>query len=215
MPSRPLATPRILTRRLLAGAALAACLLPGAALAAGARVGAPAPAFTATDAAGKAVSLSDYAGRTVVLEWTNKDCPFVRKHYGGQAMQALQRKWTGQGIVWLSVISSAPGEEGAVTGPEATATARAQGAAPTDILLDPSGDLGRTYGAQTTPHMYVIRADGTLAYMGGIDDKPSTRIEDLRTARNFVDRALTEIAAGQPVTTPTARPYGCSVKYAS
>jgi peroxiredoxin len=205
-----------LTRRLAVGAALAGALVAGtAASASDARVGAPAPAFTATDASGKSVSLADYKGRTVVLEWTNKDCPFVRKHYGGNAMQALQAKWTGAGVVWLSVISSAPGEQGAVSGPEALKVAADQGAKPTDILLDPQGTVGRAYGAQTTPHMYVIRGDGTLAYMGGIDDKPSAKVEDLKTAKNYVDAALTEVAAGKPVTTPTARPYGCTVKYSS
>lgn len=204
-----------LTRRLLAGAALAGALLSGAAYASDAKVGAPAPAFTATDATGKPVSLADYKGKTVVLEWTNKDCPFVRKHYGSHAMQALQAKWTGTGVVWLSVISSAPGEQGALSGPEALKVAEAQGAKPTDILLDPTGTVGKAYGAQTTPHMYVIRADGTLAYMGGIDDKPSTKAEDLKTAKNYVDAALTEVAAGKPVSTPTARPYGCTVKYSS
>ena len=209
-----------LTRRLVAGAALAGALLAAAAplsgaFASDAKVGAPAPAFTATDASGKPVSLADYKGKTVVLEWTNKDCPFVRKHYGGNAMQALQSKWTGAGVVWLTLISSAPGEQGALSGPEATKVAAEQGAKPTDILLDPTGTVGKAYGAQTTPHMYVIRGDGTLAYMGGIDDKPSTKLEDLKTAKNFVDAALTEVAAGQPVSTPTARPYGCTVKYSS
>ena len=183
--------------------------------AAQARIGAAAPAFKLTDSNGKAISLADFTGRTVVLEWTNHDCPYVRKHYGGNNMQMLQKKWTAQGVVWLTLISSAPGTEGYVSGDEANKLTLARGAAPSNVLLDPSGEVGRAYGAQTTPHMYVIKGDGTLAYMGGIDDKPTTRLEDLKTAKNFVDAALTELAQGKPVSITTARPYGCSVKYSS
>lgn len=179
------------------------------------RIGAPAPAFTLADSHGKTVSLADFRGKTVVLEWTNHDCPYVRKHYGGNAMQALQKKWTAQGVVWLSLISSAPGTEGYVSAEEANKLTTERGAAPSDVLFDPKGDVGRAYGAQTTPHMYVIKGDGTLVYMGGIDDKPSTRIADLKTAKNFVDVALSELAEGKPVSVPTSRPYGCSVKYSS
>ena len=183
--------------------------------AAQARIGASAPAFKLTDSNGKAISLADFTGRTVVLEWTNHDCPYVRKHYGGNNMQMLQKKWTAQGAVWLTLISSAPGTEGYLSGEEANKLTLARGAAPSYVLLDPTGEVGRAYGAQTTPHMYVIKGDGTLAYMGGIDDKPTTRLEDLKTAKNFVDAALTELAQGKPVSITTARPYGCSVKYAS
>jgi len=179
------------------------------------RVGAAVPAFTAIDSNGKTVSLADYAGKTVVLEWTNHDCPFVRKHYNGNAMQALQAKWTGQGVVWLTLISSAEGTQGYVTGAEANKLTADRHASPTAVLLDPKGDIGRAYGAQVTPHMYIIKGDGTLAYMGGIDDKPTTRLEDLKTAKNYVDAALTELAAGKAVSTTTSRPYGCSVKYTS
>lgn len=195
--------------------ALTALLALTAPAAAGPQVDRPAPAFTARDADGRTVSLADYKGRTVVLEWTNHDCPFVQKHYGGQAMQALQKKWTEQGVVWLSVISSAPGEQGAVSGPEANRLTQERGAAPTAVVLDTDGAVGRAYGAQTTPHMFVVKGDGTLAYMGGIDDKPSAALTDLKTARNHVDAALSEIAAGKAVSVKTARPYGCSVKYAS
>lgn len=180
-----------------------------------ARIGAPAPAFSLTDSNGKTVALADYKGKTVVLEWTNHDCPYVRKHYGGHAMQALQKKWTAQGVVWLTLISSAKGEQGYVTPEQANKLTADRGAAPTAVLFDPAGDVGRTYGAQTTPHMYIITGDGKLAYMGGIDDKPTTRLDDLKTAKNFVDQALTEIAAGKPVATTTARPYGCTIKYQS
>ncbi len=200
--------------------AIATALLAGAALAAGSalaapRIGAPAPAFTAVDSTGKTVSLADLKGRTVVLEWTNDECPFVKKHYSSAAMQGLQKKWTDKGIVWLSVISSVPGEQGYADAAKANALTTGRGAAPTAVLLDPKGEVGRAYGAQVTPHMYVVAADGTLAYMGGIDDKPSTKVEDLKTARNFVDAALSEITTGKAVSVTTSRPYGCTVKYAS
>ena len=181
----------------------------------GPRVGAPAPAFTAADSNGRNVALADLKGKTVVLEWTNDECPFVKKHYGGQAMQALQKKWTEKGVVWLTVASSMPGEQGHVDAAKANRLTVERGAAPSAVLLDPKGDIGRAYGAQVTPHMYVIKPDGVLAYMGGIDDKPSTRLDDLKTARNFVDAALTELAEGKPVSTTTARPYGCTIKYSS
>ena len=205
------------TRRAVFAAALfaAGALSSGAYAQSGPKVGAPAPNFTATDSNGKPVSLGDFKGKTVVLEWTNDGCPFVKKHYGGQAMQGLQKKWTDKGVVWLSVISSPPGEQGYADGPTANKLTAERGAAPTAVLLDPKGDLGRTFWAQVTPHMYVIKADGTLAYMGGIDDKPSTRLEDLKTAKNFVDAALTEVTEGKPVSVSTSRPYGCTVKYAS
>lgn len=180
-----------------------------------ARIGAPAPAFSLTDSNGKTVSLADFKGKTVVLEWSNHECPYVRKHYGGNNMQALQKKWTGQGVVWLTLISSAPGTEGYVSGEEANQLTVDRGASPTAVLFDPKGQVGRAYGAQTTPHMYVITGNGVLAYMGGIDDKPTSRLADLKTARNFVDAALAEIAAGKPVSVTTSRPYGCSVKYSS
>ena len=206
-----------ITRR--AGLALfttVAILSAGAASAqSGPKVGAPAPAFVAKDSNGHAVSLSDMKGKTVVLEWTNDECPFVRKHYGTQSMQTLQKKWTEKGIVWLSVVSSAPGEQGAVTPDKANALTVQRDAHPTAVLLDPAGDLGRTYNAQTTPHMFVVKPDGVLAYMGGIDDKPSTKTEDLKGAKNFVDAALSDLAAGKPVAVTTSRPYGCTVKYSS
>jgi AhpC/TSA family protein len=180
-----------------------------------ARIGEPAPAFSLADSNGKAVSLADFKGKTVVLEWTNHECPYVRKHYGANNMQMLQKKWTAQGVVWLTLISSAPGTPGYLTGEEANKLTVQRAAAPSHVLLDPKGDVGRAYGAQTTPHMYVIKGDGTLAYMGGIDDRPTTRLDDLKTAKNFVDAALTELAEGKPVSATTARPYGCSVKYSS
>jgi peroxiredoxin len=215
---------QLITRRtvLTAGLGGAAALALDVALAptiaypaAQARIGAPAPAFALADSSGKTVSLADFKGKTVVLEWTNHECPYVRKHYGGNAMQALQKKWTAQGVVWLTLISSAPGTQGYVSAEEANKLTAERGAAPSDVLFDPKGDVGRAYGAQTTPHMYVIKGDGSLAFMGGIDDKPTTRLDDLKTARNFVDAALSEVAQGKPVSVTTARPYGCSIKYSS
>jgi peroxiredoxin len=180
-----------------------------------ARIGAPAPAFSLADSNGKTISLADFKGKTVVLEWTNHDCPYVRKHYGGNAMQALQKKWTGQGVVWLTLISSQPGTQGFVTAAEANKLTSDRNAAPTAVLFDSKGEVGRAYGAQVTPHMYVITGDGKLAYMGGIDDKATTRLEDLKTAKNFVDQALGEVTQGKPVSTTTSRAYGCTIKYSS
>jgi peroxiredoxin len=178
-----------------------------------ARVGNPAPAFSLTDSNGRNVSLADYKGKTVVLEWTNHECPYVGKHYRGNNMQALQKKWTGQGVVWLSVISSAPGQDGHVSPQQANKLTADRGAAPSAVLFDPTGKTGRDYGARTTPHMYVINSDGALVYAGGIDDQPSARLEDLKIAKNFVDAALSELAQGKPVSVSSSRAYGCSVKY--
>jgi peroxiredoxin len=180
-----------------------------------ARIGAAAPAFTLTDSNGRSLSLADFKGKTVVLEWTNHDCPYVGKHYRGNNMQALQKKWTKQGVVWLSVISSAPGLQGHVSPQQANKLTADRGAAPSAVLFDPTGEVGRAYGARTTPHMYVINGEGGLVYMGGIDDQPSARIEDLKGARNFVDEALSEVAQGKPVSAAASRAYGCSIKYAS
>ena len=209
---------QLLARALSGGAGLLA-LFEAAAIgveaAAPARLGAAAPPFTLPDSNGKTVSLADFKGKTVVLEWTNHECPYVRKHYGGNNMQALQKKWTAQGIIWLTLISSHPGAQGFVHGLEANKLTEERGAAPTAVLLDPNGGVGRSYGAQVTPHMYVITGDGTLVYMGGIDDKPTTRLEDLKTANNFVDAALNELVAGKTVSIKTSRAYGCTIKYGS
>ncbi len=179
------------------------------------RVGGPAPAFTAIDSHGNQVSLSDYAGRTVVLEWTNHDCPFVAKHYGTGNMQAIQRDAVAAGVVWLSVISSAPGTQGHLSPAEANALTMDRAAAPTKVLFDPSGTVGRAYGARVTPHMYIIDPGGTLVYMGGIDDRPTARWRDVDGATNYVRQALDELAAGVPISAPVTRAYGCTVKYAS
>ncbi len=198
-------------RRALIAAVLAAPLLAVANV----NVEAPAPAFTATTADGKTVNLADYKGRTVVLEWTNHDCPYVKKHYGSGNMQSQQKDATGQGVVWLQVISSAPGQQGFVDGATAKKLNADRGAAPTATLLDPKGELGRLYGAQTTPHVYVIKGDGTLAYKGGIDSIPSAKVEDIAKADPYVKLALADVAAGRKVEKASTRPYGCSVKYAS
>ncbi|MDZ3837876.1 MAG: redoxin domain-containing protein [Rhodospirillales bacterium] len=205
---------RLALAALLAAAAFTASLVSPPAAAAPA-IGEPAPAFSVKTAAGETRSLTDYAGKIMVLEWTNHECPYVRKHYGSGNMQALQREATGDGVVWLTVISSAPGEQGYVQGPEAKRIAEEAGAGPSEILLDPEGVMGRAYGAKTTPHMYVIDEDGRLVYMGGIDDRPTADPGDIKGARNYIAAALADLAADRPVATASSRPYGCSVKYRS
>lgn len=178
-----------------------------------AQPGVGAPAFTAKDIAGRDVSLSDYPGKTIVLEWTNDGCPFVGKQYNSGNMQALQRRYTEAGDIWLTVASSGPGEQGYVDPEQARADIARWGAAPSDYLLDPDGVLGHLYDARATPHMVVIDAKGIVAYMGAIDDKRSTDVADVKTAKNYVASALDELAAGKPVTVAATRDYGCSVKY--
>ena len=177
------------------------------------RVGEPAPAFTGTDTQGKTHQLEDYRGKTVVLEWTNHDCPYVRKHYGAGNMQEQQREAAAQGVIWLSVISSAPGQQGHVSPAEADALTQSRKAAPHAVLLDPEGQIGRAYGAKTTPHMYIINPAGQLVYMGGIDSITTADPADIPKAEQYVRVALQEQAAGKPIATPVTRPYGCSVKY--
>jgi peroxiredoxin len=200
-----------LLRRTLIAAALAAPVLVQAA----ATVDAPAPAFTATTAEGKTLSLADFKGKTVVLEWTNADCPYVRKHYGSGNMQSQQKAATAKGVVWLQILSSAPGEQGYADGPAALKLNAERGAAPTATLLDPKGELGKLYGAQTTPHMYVVRPDGVLAYKGGIDSLATPDKADIARAEPYVTEALAAVAEGRKVEKASTRPYGCSVKYAS
>lgn len=199
---------------LLRRSLLAALILPALAHAT-ANVDAPAPTFSATTADGKTVNLADYKGKTVVLEWTNHDCPYVRKHYGAGNMQTQQKAAAAQGVVWLQVISSAPGQQGFVDGATAQKLNADRGAVPTATLLDPKGELGKLYGAQTTPHMYVIKADGTLAYKGGIDSLATPDKADIPKAEPYVTEALAAVAAGRKVEKASTRPYGCSVKYAS
>ena len=196
----------------LAAASVTAMALPAAAAPA---IGQAAPAFTAMDASGKARSLSEFRGKTVVLEWVNNGCPYVRKHYDSGNMQSLQSQAAKDGVVWLSVVSSAPGTQGYLT-PETAKTWKAtEKAAVTDVLLDPKGVVGRAYDAKTTPHMFVIDKVGKLVYMGGIDDKPSADPASLKGAKNYVVAALADVKAGRPVAQAATRPYGCSVKYGS
>jgi peroxiredoxin len=178
-----------------------------------ARVGAQAPDFTATDTQGHERRLSEFQGKMVVLEWHNQGCPFVKKHYGSGNMQRLQKELTGQGVVWLTVISSAPGKQGFVTPAEENAYLKLQEASPTAVLLDPDGRVGRLYGAKTTPHMFLVDQKGVLIYGGAIDDKPSTDPADVSGAKNYVLAAFQETKAGKPVSVATTAPYGCSVKY--
>lgn len=178
-------------------------------------LGQPAPAFQAVDAAGKTRALSEFKGKTVVLEWTNNGCPYVQKHYNSGNMQGLQSQATKDGVVWLTLISSAPGMQGYLTGPQARQWKAEEKAASTDVLLDPKGAVGRAYEAKTTPHMYVIDKTGKLVYMGGIDDKPSSEPDSLKGAKNYVTAALADVKAGRAVAQAATRPYGCSVKYGS
>ncbi|MCB1587453.1 MAG: redoxin domain-containing protein [Xanthomonadales bacterium] len=176
-------------------------------------VGEPAPNFTLTDANGQSHQLSDFPGKTVVLEWTNADCPFVKKHYGATNMQSQQGKWTGEEVVWLTVNSSAAGKQGHVDGAGANAVIAATGGKQSAYLLDAPGDVGRAYGAKTTPHMYVIDGQGVLRYNGAIDSIASADKGDIVNATQYVDVALTQLAAGEAVATSVTQPYGCSVKY--
>ena len=178
-----------------------------------AEVGSPAPDFSLKDLSGKPRSLSEFKGRFVVLEWTNPECPFVRKHYGSGNMQKLQKAWTDKGVVWLSVCSSAEGKQGHYKAEEWKKIQKDRGAVPTALLLDPDGGVGQAYGAKTTPHMFVIDPRGRLVYKGAIDDKRSADPEDVKDAKNFVDMALTEAMAGEPVKFSSTQSYGCSVKY--
>ena len=205
-------------RAFLAGSSLIALAPGGIALPrlawGAAKVGEPAPTFTLNATTGKAVSLADQRGKLVVLEWTNHECPYVRKHYETGNMQSLQKEATAQGVVWLTVISSAPGTQGHVSAKEADELTESRKASPTAVLFDPAGSVGKAYGATNTPHMYVVDRAGTLMYAGAIDDRPSTRKSDVPGANNYVRAALQAVAAGQPVKTPVTRAYGCTVKYA-
>jgi hypothetical protein len=196
-------------RRLLA-LALAVFTLPALAVA----PGAAAPDFKGTDSNGVQHSLSQYRGKYVVLEWANQGCPYDRKHYLSGSIQSQQREWTAKGVVWFSVISSAPGEQGYVTPSEENIFLKTVQAAPTAALLDPTGAIGRLYEAKTTPHIFVIDPTGKLIYQGALDDKPTTDLTDLKGARNYLNETLTAATAGKPVPVASTRPYGCSVKYA-
>jgi len=172
-----------------------------------------APAFTAVDVDGKTRSLAEFKGKVVVLEWVNEDCPYVKKHYSGN-MQGLQQAATADGVVWLTIASSAPGKQGYFAdGAAAKTWMNARGAKPTTLLLDPQGTVATAYKAKTTPHMFVIDRDGQVVYEGAIDDTPSAKVEDLKTAKNYVAAALGDVKAGRKVAVAYSQPYGCSVKY--
>jgi hypothetical protein len=177
------------------------------------KVGEPAPEFQATDSRGQVHKLSEYRGKFVVLEWHNNGCPYTRKHYESGNMEHLQKEWTARGVIWFTVISSAPGEQGYVTAQQENDYLVRMNASPTAALLDPQGQVGRLYAAKTTPHMFIINPAGLLIYDGAIDNKPTTDLSDIATAKNYVSQALEEAMAGKSVSIPTSRPYGCSVKY--
>jgi hypothetical protein len=179
-----------------------------------AKVGEPAPDFQATDSNGQMHKLSNVHGKFVVLEWHNNGCPYTQKHYESGNMQRLQKEWTDKGVIWFTVISSAQGQQGYVTAQQENDYLKQMKASPTAALLDPQGEVGRLYSAKTTPHMFVINPARVLIYDGAIDDKATTEQADIAGAKNYVSQALEEAAAGKPVSTPTSRPYGCSVKYA-
>jgi peroxiredoxin len=179
-----------------------------------AEIGKPAPAFTLPSCESKSVSLADFKGKVVVLEWTNYGCPFVVKHYGSGNMQKLQADATAKGVIWLSICSSAPKQQGHATPADALKACTEKNSAATAYLIDESGATGRAYGAKRTPEMYVINADGILVYHGAIDDKKSVDPADIATAKNFVAAAIDETLAGKPVSTPETEAYGCSIKYA-
>ena len=203
------ATPFKLAQYLLLGIVTAFSLSAYASV----NVGQPAPDFTGVDSNGSQHTLSQYQGKTVVLEWTNHDCPYVKKHYNSGNMQKLQKQATTDGVVWLSIISSRPGKQGHVSGGKANDLTRSRNAAPTAVILDETSAIGRLYGAKTTPHMYIIDKTGQLVYMGGIDSIPSSDEADIAGAKNYVRAALDAMTAGKTIEDSITRPYGCSVKY--
>lgn len=174
-----------------------------------------APDFTLKDAHGNEHSLSDFRGKIVVLEWVNHGCPFVVKFYREGHMQAMQKEMVDQGVVWLSICSSAPGEQGWMTAEDQAKTIEEKGINATAVLIDEDGTVGRAFGARTTPHMFVIDAEGKIRYNGAIDSIRSTRTEDIARADNYVRAAVAALKAGEEVATPRTQPYGCTVKYAT
>jgi len=178
-----------------------------------AKVGALAPAFGLPDTKGKKHLLSQYKGKYVVLEWLNHGCPFVVKHYKSKNMQSLQKKYVGKGVVWLSIVSSAPGRQGHYAPKKADELTKSKGAAPSAVLLDPEGTVGKKYAARTTPHMFILNPKQEVIYAGAIDSKRSTDPGDVKGATNYVSKALDEAMAGKKVSVPSTAPYGCSVKY--
>ena len=183
------------------------------ALPAAAAPGGPAPDFVVADTSGKPVKLADYRGKFVVLEWTNPECPFVRKHYSSQNMQGLQREWGAKDVVWLTINSTNASHSEYKTPEEMEKWMRAQEAAPKATLIDGTSATARAYAAKNTPHMFVIDPAGKIIYDGAIDDKRSTNPADVKIANNYVRAALTEATAGKPVSIASTTPYGCTLKY--
>jgi peroxiredoxin len=177
------------------------------------KVGSPAPDFSLADAKGKTHSISENKGKFVVLEWFNPECPFVKKHYSSGNMQKLQQEYSGKGVVWMSIDSSAPGKEGNLTPEAASKQATDWKMNSTTLLLDPEGKAGQAYGAKNTPHMFVVNPEGKIVYEGAIDSKPTPNVADLASATNYVKVALDEAMSGRPVSNANTKPYGCSVKY--
>ena len=202
----------MLRRTLLTTAATAVLGFSGHAFAAPA-VGQKAPDFTLTDTAGKTVRLSDFKGKHVVLEWVNPGCPYVRKHYDSANMQGTQKETTALGVIWLVINSTESASYDYLPAAKLARWMTDQKAAPTVTLMDEDGKAGQSYGARTTPHLYIVNPQGTLIYAGGIDSIPSSRQEDVKTAVNYVKQGVRQALAGQPLSNPTTRPYGCSVKY--
>jgi peroxiredoxin len=194
-------------------AAMVALIFIFAARVHAAQAGSPAPDFHGTDSNGKTQSLDQYRGKFVVLEWHNHDCPYTIKHYRSGNMQSLQKEWTAKGVIWFTVISSAPGTQGYVTAAQENAYVTKTGAKPTAVILDPTGAIGHLYDAKTTPNMFVIDPTGKLIYAGAIDDHATTDVSDIGVSKNFVSAALAEAMNGRVVQTAYTRPYGCSVKY--
>jgi peroxiredoxin len=192
---------------------LAASLAFLSSLNAAVETGVAAPDFTLSDITGATHHLSDFEGKYVVLEWTNHQCPFVMKHYQNGDMQALQQALTAEGVVWLQIVSSAPGKQGHVTPEEGEALHESKGMHSTAMLLDSTGEVGRLYGARATPHMFLINPEGTLLYQGAIDSIKSARVSDIAKAENYVKSAYDSAKAGEPIEHTTTVPYGCSVKY--
>lgn len=210
-PQKDMMNKSMMNKSKLIGWIAAAGLTFGTAL--GLEPGAEAPAFTLPDTAGKEVSLADFKGKVVVLEWFNYGCPFVKKHYASGNLPALQKKYSDKDVVWLSINSSAEGKQGYLPGPELAEASAKEGNAATAILLDTDGKVGKAYGAKVTPHMYVICKDGKLAYMGAIDDKPTTQQSDIEGAKNYVVAAVDALLSGGRIEVSMAKPYGCGVKY--
>ncbi|MBV7542915.1 thioredoxin family protein [Acidovorax sp. sic0104] len=203
---------KLLRRTLIASAA--ALFASGAAQAA-TTVGQPAPDFTLKDATGKTVRLSDFKGKHVVLEWTNPGCPFVRKHYDSGNMPATQKDAASKNVVWLAVNSTEKASSDYLEPAKLTAWLTERKAQPTAVLMDEEGTVGKSYGARTTPHMYIVNPQGVLVYAGGIDSIPSARPADIEKATNYVKVGLSEALAGKPISAATTQPYGCSIKYKS